>query len=1147
MESVSSSNKGTNSHHEPVSAIASPERTPQQHIKAKEACLACRQTKVKCRPIDKDHAPPDTCSRCTRLKYECVYNQQKRGRKVGSKRKVSALNTDGRSPIISSKSSKTPSAHVRDSSSPSSSPPLSSSNTYPAVKPDPISPAGLPSSSMFDSSQSSRAYPPQIDHSRFNASGSSSLPSSYNLASASMYNTHTQPRHLQISSSFLSPGNFPVSGPEGCAGSSSSEPQNTQTNPSGSGLNMIIDRPPADARGAYNHTHNISGYPQSQSHPQSQPQLALSPYPQSERHRHLQRTHPYRHSQQHQPPPIAPSYGQAPQSISYPTDRPNPSYNPGPPSWFEDADGQNVNQAAYGMIGPSLSSVSFDNGAGGDGWSPSAGIEPSYIRTQIPFQPSSQQPFPFTDRSSNLNSNNNDHGDNDNSHKNHNRNNHTSERMPGASLPIMSIPDLPGDGLGSRASSRTSSITAYSLLYNSPANKASRSTFTPGLGESSSSGGVGTTPGARRTGMTGSAGSPASSSSVSNKSSARRTEGRGVLSLAEMLIERTDGVPKQESEEEESQQQESQSSQQQHNQAQLSPQLHQSQRWTVEEESASMSSGVGTDAGTVVGADKEGANGERTRQKVQLEPTKKTIGWEDPVGVGLVSVEQAVMMFETYHDYMNVFIDLLDPVLHTASFTRETSPVLFSAVLTASAKFVLPGIYPKLLDFTNNMLGRCFGFGVLEIGFIQALSILSFWKPATDNSSFRRVGYAIRLAYELNLHEPHARPLPDDEHEIRMIFDRERTWYQMACFDLTSHMQHDLPPMIDETLTGMEEWLSDEPRFHSPFDSMIVASYLLLRNFVGLNSLRKQKYDAEVTLIMLGHLREKVSILKEKLGDDTKFPMHSACRTVIMFYFAVITLDLDLLNISCGLSAIRFNMSTGGPANKSLATCSMDEIASFTRCIKSSLECLRRITEDMKPLIEFSQDTIVMAAVGAVTWLAKNFSTLPDKYRNEVIGALYNVQNVFQQVSKDSNDAYSYQAAFFQSVLLHCFMLTKRGSISRPDPVGRGINLSFTNTPQNGGPVPLPEEQQQPQQDQSLQLSSEQQQPQSMQSQQLDIMTMSNDNPPIFIPDTSFGVGWSMTLENPQMFDVRNNMSMDDLLGHFSDLAPPRHDVWPPS
>ena len=79
--------------------------------KPKEACVACRTTKVsshpshavtttdadparrriaisqvRCKLFTPESAPSDVCARCTRLKIPCIYAQARRGRKPGSKR-----------------------------------------------------------------------------------------------------------------------------------------------------------------------------------------------------------------------------------------------------------------------------------------------------------------------------------------------------------------------------------------------------------------------------------------------------------------------------------------------------------------------------------------------------------------------------------------------------------------------------------------------------------------------------------------------------------------------------------------------------------------------------------------------------------------------------------------------------------------------------------------------------------------------------------------------------------------------------------------------------------------------------------------------------------------------------------------------------
>lgn len=99
-----------------------------------------------------------------------------------------------------------------------------------------------------------------------------------------------------------------------------------------------------------------------------------------------------------------------------------------------------------------------------------------------------------------------------------------------------------------------------------------------------------------------------------------------------------------------------------------------------------------------------------------------------------------------FHTSLNMFIDLLfapplssthfffpltstfchscnrDPALHTPVFTRDASPVLFTVVLTVASKFMLPDLYPKLLEFSEEMIGRCFGSGIIEIGLVQVRS-----------------------------------------------------------------------------------------------------------------------------------------------------------------------------------------------------------------------------------------------------------------------------------------------------------------------------------------------------------------------------------------------------------------------------------------
>jgi hypothetical protein len=52
--------------------------------------------------------------------------------------------------------------------------------------------------------------------------------------------------------------------------------------------------------------------------------------------------------------------------------------------------------------------------------------------------------------------------------------------------------------------------------------------------------------------------------------------------------------------------------------------------------------------------------------------------------------------FFSYHNRLNVFSCILDPALHTPSYTRQHSTILFTCILTTAAKALLPQTYPSL-------------------------------------------------------------------------------------------------------------------------------------------------------------------------------------------------------------------------------------------------------------------------------------------------------------------------------------------------------------------------------------------------------------------------------------------------------------------
>lgn len=122
---------------------------------------------------------------------------------------------------------------------------------------------------------------------------------------------------------------------------------------------------------------------------------------------------------------------------------------------------------------------------------------------------------------------------------------------------------------------------------------------------------------------------------------------------------------------------------------------------------------------------------------------------------------------------------MTDPLLavHTMHYLRRNSSVLFSTVLASSSRFFRHDLHPTLLSHARTVLDRALQAGSTDIGVVQSLMLLTYWKDPEDTSGWMKVGMAIRLGYSLFWHIPRTEQLPEDEMEAREILNAERTWY----------------------------------------------------------------------------------------------------------------------------------------------------------------------------------------------------------------------------------------------------------------------------------------------------------------------------------------------------------------------------------
>lgn len=110
-------------------------------------------------------------------------------------------------------------------------------------------------------------------------------------------------------------------------------------------------------------------------------------------------------------------------------------------------------------------------------------------------------------------------------------------------------------------------------------------------------------------------------------------------------------------------------------------------------------------------------------------------------------------------------------------YLRRSSTVLFSSVLAAAARFFRKDLHRRLLSHSQTILDRALTAGASDIGIVQSLMILTYWKTPADTSAWRKIGMALRIGYQSLWHVPRRDPLPEDEVAARHVLNAERTWY----------------------------------------------------------------------------------------------------------------------------------------------------------------------------------------------------------------------------------------------------------------------------------------------------------------------------------------------------------------------------------
>ncbi|WWC66062.1 uncharacterized protein I303_108684 [Kwoniella dejecticola CBS 10117] len=349
-----------------------------------------------------------------------------------------------------------------------------------------------------------------------------------------------------------------------------------------------------------------------------------------------------------------------------------------------------------------------------------------------------------------------------------------------------------------------------------------------------------------------------------------------------------------------------------------------------------------------------------------------------------------------FHDRLNHLVAVLDYKLHTLAYLRRSSTVLFTAVIAVASKFSRPDLHHILLSHAQTLLTRSINNGVADVAVVQSIMILMYWKLPADTSSWRKIGIAIRMGYQLYWHVSRKQPLPDDDMAARKILNAERTWMCLFCFDRSLSHMYGLPAAIQPNhMMDPANWAREHTYIGPSVDVHLASSIDVLAQCEALLS---RYWRKEAPPAGFEYEKEHVGLWS--------------------------TLDFMLV-----LKRHYLEASPSDPIR-------IDACLSFASRITDEIDAVANNGD-----LEIMQDTSSVMASSLTVLLRKMFhlSTLTQK--NLIINLLQHILTAYTRAAgREHNTAPAYVARFVQRTLKAIGMESKAGS-PMPEQAGFGNHM----------------------------------------------------------------------------------------------------------
>ncbi|KAG2172980.1 hypothetical protein INT44_004721 [Umbelopsis vinacea] len=387
---------------------------------------------------------------------------------------------------------------------------------------------------------------------------------------------------------------------------------------------------------------------------------------------------------------------------------------------------------------------------------------------------------------------------------------------------------------------------------------------------------------------------------------------------------------------------------------------------------------------------------------------------ENALTEGVIVESEARRLFEFFFRELNTMIALFDPYLHTIPYTMKNYPLVFSCIIAASAKFSRPDLYPACSEICNRLLCLAAVEDLCNLDHVQSLSILSFWKESSDTTDWRKIGRAIRMAFELNVHTAHLKTTnSSDEIVNREIMNRQRTWMQLCCFDAVFYnsinFPHTRPEMIPpECRIDPIVWYNSHLDWSLPGDARLACSLELdgvRRDIKLLKDVMAISTTPGTVNILIRAAQSRLKSFRNRwMNEKTVLPLDE-CTSAQTGY------HLEIYSLKVNEVVWQYQQKTNAPLD--------DQKVTFASCVYDATTILRMLVDRVatQSCLRASQDWTFLGAAYAGKWLNLRRDHIDELTLREVVGVFNEVISVCSTETRSDDEPSAYLARFFQAML----------------------------------------------------------------------------------------------------------------------------------